>query len=391
MHGTTAVVRKNRKVTTQLPEARRVRVLFNRAMIRPLRTCLVVIARDEAARIERLLSSVAPWVEEMLVLDTGSRDDTAVRAARAGARIERYTWCDDFAAARNAALEHANADWHLVLDADEWLIDGGDALRELARTPADFVGALQIEDYDCFDTERALPSFACTWISRVLPGHVRYAGRIHEQPVHKLPVRRLCLRVGHDGYSSEARVAKRGRNRRLLAAALSAAPDDAYLWYQFGKDAQVYEEHADAEMAFARAATRGSPHAPWWDDLIARRLFSLKRLGRHGEAVQFWQNLRARGAHAPQSPDVSFALGDVLLDWAAHQPARAGELLPAAEAAWGHCLALGERPERHTSVHGRGSHLAAYNLALLYEGTGRATQARQLRERYGLDPTPLLA
>lgn len=97
----------------------------------PRRLALVVIARDEAARIGRLLDSVRPWVDEMLVLDTGSRDDTAAVAAAHGARVAHFAWCDDFAAARNHALDLAAADWHLVLDADEWLIDGGPALAAL--------------------------------------------------------------------------------------------------------------------------------------------------------------------------------------------------------------------------------------------------------------------
>jgi hypothetical protein len=373
-----------------MPSPWRRRARFNRGMTRRLRTCLVTIARDEASRIGRLLTSVAPWVDDMLVLDTGSSDDTVAVAARAGARVERHAWCDDFAAARNVALAHAGGDWHLVLDADEWLIDGGAALLALTHLPADFVGALQVEDHEHADPSPTTAAFGRAWLSRLLPGTVRYAGRIHEQPVHRMPVRRLPLRVGHDGYGAAARAAKRGRNRRLLETALAADPGDAYLWYQLGKDAQVYEDHTDAEAAFARAAAIAPPHAPWWDDLVARRLFGLGRIGRHAEALDVWRALRARGLHAPQSPDVSFALGDLLLDWAARQPARAAELLAGAEAAWQHCLALGERPERATAVPGRGSHLAAYNLALLYEGTGRADLARRLRTQHGLDPAPLL-
>lgn len=52
----------------------------------PMRLMLVVIARDEASRISRLLTSAAPWVDEMLVLDTGSRDSTPALARAAGAR-----------------------------------------------------------------------------------------------------------------------------------------------------------------------------------------------------------------------------------------------------------------------------------------------------------------
>jgi len=78
-----------------------------------------MIARDEARCIERCLDSVRAHVDAMLVLDTGSRDATPEIARRAGARVAHFGWCDDFAAARNAALRAADADWALVLDADE--------------------------------------------------------------------------------------------------------------------------------------------------------------------------------------------------------------------------------------------------------------------------------
>jgi len=100
------------------------------------RVALVVIARDEAGRIGRLLDSVRPWVDAMLVLDPGSRDDTARVAAAHGARVEHFAWCDDFARARNRALELASADWHVVLDADEWLAAGGQTLFPLYHPSA---------------------------------------------------------------------------------------------------------------------------------------------------------------------------------------------------------------------------------------------------------------
>jgi NAD(P)-dependent dehydrogenase (short-subunit alcohol dehydrogenase family) len=49
-------------------------------------------------------------------------------------------------AARNAALDLAAADWHLVLDADEWLIEGGEFLRQLRHIPPEFVGQVQLLD-----------------------------------------------------------------------------------------------------------------------------------------------------------------------------------------------------------------------------------------------------
>jgi glycosyltransferase involved in cell wall biosynthesis len=341
-------------------------------MSTPWRTCLVVIARNESAHIQRLLESVRPFVDDMLVLDTGSSDNTASLAAACGARVAQLSWPDDFSVARNAALALAAADWHVVLDADEWLIEGGDVLGALRHTPPDFVGTLALEDR--FDD-----GVAHARLSRVLPGSVRYAGRIHEQPVHSLPVRPLALHVGHDGYLGQRLKDKQGRNRRLLQAAIQDHPQDAYLWYQLGKDAFVYEDFASAEEAFATCASCLSGDPAWWPDLVARRLFALKRLGRHAAGVVFAESQLGLCAH---SPDMFFALGDLLLDWAAEEPAQAELLLPMIEDAWRRCLEIGERPDLPGAVAGRGSHLAAHNLALVLEGTGRADEAQLLRQQF---------
>ncbi|MBV8501825.1 MAG: glycosyltransferase [Paucibacter sp.] len=336
---------------------------------------LVVIARNEAPRIRRLLDSVRPFVDRMLVLDTGSVDDTVALAQAAGARVERFEWCADFSAARNRALTLAGADWHLVLDADEWLEEGGEELVALRDVAPDFVGAVEMLDHFEGGTAHQI-------LSRVLPGEVRYVGRVHEQPRHALPVRRIGIRVGHDGYSNARLLAKRGRNRELLEHMLAETPGDAYLLYQLGKDCAVYDEHAGAEHAFARAAAVVGPTRPsWWFDLVARRLYELKCLHRHAQGVQFAEEEMATCAG---SPDFFFALGDLLLDFAAEEPERAPAVLPMAEAAWRQCLELGEHPEQVGAVAGRGSSLAVHNLVVLLNGTGRESEAKALAETYGL-------
>ena len=97
---------------------------------------LSMIVRDEAERIEACLASVKGLVDEMVVVDTGSKDDTVQRATTAGARVEHLSWPGDFAPARNAALEMVQGDWVLVLDADEQLLpDAIPALKELMEQP----------------------------------------------------------------------------------------------------------------------------------------------------------------------------------------------------------------------------------------------------------------
>jgi glycosyltransferase involved in cell wall biosynthesis len=341
----------------------------------PRRIALVLIARDEARAIERCLQSVRPWVDEMVVLDTGSVDDTPAIAARCGARVTHFAWIDDFAAARNAALALTDADWCLVLDADEWIEDGGRSLAAVRDAEPGFIGQLNvvslIED-DSGRVERA-PS----WLSRLLPRGVRYEGRVHEQPATALPRRRLALTIGHDGYQPAQRDGKRGRNRRLLQLALAAQPDDAYLRYQLGKDHEVHDEFDAAALHYAQA-DGGPDDAAWRHDWIVRRLYTLKRLARFEEALGLAEAAIPRWSG---SPDFFFTIGDLLLGWAAAEPAHAEVLLPMIESSWLRALEIGECPQLQDSVVGRGSFLAAHNLAVLHEGLGDAAQARYWRDR----------
>ena len=350
------------------------------------KVALVMIARNEAPRIVRALASATNCVVELVVLDTRSTDATVALARSAGARVHHFKWCDDFAAARNAALALADADWNIVVDADEWIAEAGVELLALRHTKPDFAGTLRVDSQ--FDTPIGT-SIAPSWLPRVLPRGVRYEGHVHEQPVHALPVRRLATVLAHDGYRAEALKAKAGRNADLLARALAQAPDDAYLHYQIGKDHDVYERWADACLHFDRSraceaasgatVTLAGTTPGWHHDRLVREMHALKRCRRHADAVLLAE---AAMSHWQHSPDFFFALGDLLLDWATEEPARAGELLPMIESAWLRCLEIGERPDLEGSVAGRGSTLAARNLVVLYEGTGQVLKAMKLKQSH---------
>src|SRR3990167_9675375 len=109
-------------------------------------TCLV-IARDEASVIGRCLDSLCytpvyddwpgekrPVWDELIVVDTGSSDDTCEIAKSHGAKIAQFTWANDFAAARNFAESLATGDYVMWIDADEELIGGHDIIRTLVDT-----------------------------------------------------------------------------------------------------------------------------------------------------------------------------------------------------------------------------------------------------------------
>jgi len=355
--------------------------------------CLTVIARNEARCLARCLRSAAPFVDEMLVVDTGSTDDTRAIAAAGGARVAEFTWVDDFSAARNYALSLTDADWRLVLDADEWIESGGGCLRAAAAACSGagagqgaFVGEVDIRS--AFDDGAAV-RIAPSWIARFLPLGVVFEGRIHEQAVHRLPVRRLPLHVGHDGYRREQQSVKGDRNESLLRRQLIAHPADAFLRFQLGKDLQVHDRHAEAcaEYRLARASISWPPAAKaeaealrarcgWLHDLVVRELYCMKRTGDYEAALQYAQEQAPWWRH---SPDFHFALGDLLLDFALSQPVRSAQLLPLIEASWLRCLELGEAPNLEGSVEGRGSFLAAHNLAVLHDLSGDVAKAAHFR------------
>lgn len=337
------------------------------------RLTLVMIVRNEARCIARCLESARPHVDAMIVLDTGSTDDTVAIAEACGATVHHFVWCDDFAAARNAALAHSDADWNLILDADEWLEGDASALGAGTLPPAPaaprFVGCVRIVNRD-----GAEAPVARKFVPRILPRGVRYEGRIHEQPVSPLPMMPLPLALRHDGFEEAQLARKAGRNEALLRAELAAAPEDSYLWFQLGREHLVRGRASDAADALLTAHRTSGLDTAYRHGIVVATVQALKRAERFAEALAF---VDAEHANWPRSPDFYFAVADLYLDWASRNPAIAmEELLPVVEGAWKRCLEIGERPDLDGSVEGCGSHLAAQNLAMFYATLGIDDDAR---------------
>jgi len=198
------------------------------------RISAALIAKNAAEDLARCLASLAGAVDEIVVVDTGSTDGTQGIARSAGARVIDFAWRDDFAAARNAALDASTGDWILVIDADETLApDAGEALARCVLERRVDAARLVIEsDTETTDPlaqhrERSIRFF------RNLPG-VRYTRPVHEQIEPALAA--VGARVGdpealirHHGYADPA--AARRRRRRSLRimrrelAARHGAPD----------------------------------------------------------------------------------------------------------------------------------------------------------------------
>ncbi len=207
----------------------------------PLTLTVCVIARNEERFIGQCLASIAGLAAQVVVLDTGSTDRTVELARAAGAEVHPFAWVDDFAAARNAALDHARGQWVLMLDADEELPpDQHASLREhLAdNTAAGF--RLPLVNVG----EEALGANHVPRLFRNVAG-ARYVGRIHEQVFPSLLAATKAAgqtaklgraRLLHHGYSAALTRErdKVARNLQLLVKAVAERPHDANLRLNLG-------------------------------------------------------------------------------------------------------------------------------------------------------------
>ena len=206
------------------------------------RITLCMIARDEERFLPECLRRARPAVDEIVLVDTGSSDRTVAIAESFGARVLHQPWADDFSAPRNAALLAATGDWILVLDADEFLVDGAAAaIRELVRA-ADVAG-WHLHFTNVYTGGKTV-GVMMVRLFRNLPG-LAWQNVIHEQVTPSLlrVGRELGLRLGscdveveHHGYSDEVMQSrgKNERNERLFSKQLAQAPDDVYCLYKYG-------------------------------------------------------------------------------------------------------------------------------------------------------------
>lgn len=146
------------------------------------RICAALIAQDEAELLGRALESVRPLVDQIVVVDGGSKDETREIARDFGADVVERRFDDDFAAQRNFGLESVRTPWVLMLDADELVsADLVGRLREVVRGSA--CDAVFVPVLNLIEGEGETPVHWPLVRIRLFRSCYRFRGRVHEQVV----------------------------------------------------------------------------------------------------------------------------------------------------------------------------------------------------------------
>lgn len=184
-----------------------------------------VITKNESAHLPQWLRCVRQLTDDLVLVDTGSTDDTVALAKAAGAKVYHFDWIDDFAAAKNYALDRATGDWIVFLDADEYFSDDDcktilAVVRDYHANPRKVAIITPLLNLDANGRVKSRDGSGQVRIFRNDP-RIRYSGAIHEalrnRSGRQLEMQlRSDIRLYHTGYTETAQPEKMRRNLEIL-------------------------------------------------------------------------------------------------------------------------------------------------------------------------------
>lgn len=281
---------------------------------------LCMIVKDEQTFLGDCLQSVKDIVKEIILVDTGSTDDTVSIAERFGAKVYHYLWDNSFSNARNFAIEKAGHEWILLLDADERLFaeDRQKLLDFINTTTQDgahftvynYVGDTGFTQYSLHNAFRLLKN----------NGMYRFHGSIHEQIIRadgQPVVNRFALtdiRIHHLGYLNSVikQKDKRNRNIPLLTEELSKDPNNAFMLFNLGNEYMIMKDYPKALELYEKSHALYDKQDAYGPFLFFRTAICYYSLEMHQKALDI---LREGLSAYPGCTDMEFLKGRVYMEW----------------------------------------------------------------------------
>lgn len=342
---------------------------------------LCMIVRDAERSLAAALDSARPYVDEIVVVDTGSVDGSRKIAQQHGGQVVDFAWCDDFSAARNHSLAHATGDWIFWMDADDVLPDeSGHKLREAIAGCQDRDAAfwVTVEEAATDWQGRATRIMGHAHV-KLFPRdpHIKFCYRVHEQVAPSIRAAGLRIRpsgavVRHAsaGRSAQAQQARLERNLRLSLLDLQERPDDPFVLLSVGATYLFLPDSLPKAIDYLQrcvaACKRGS------ETQLNAWLYLGQALGTSGDRQREEEVYRQALELFPDDTSLLLRLGSLY--------ERRGRL---AEAAASYEAVLKQGRVRASAVHLRGGHAqAALRLGELHVRAGRRANAERLWREY---------
>lgn len=249
-----------------------------------------MIARNEGRRLPTAIESVRKIADQVVVVDTGSTDDTIERARSLGAQVVEYPWRDDFADARNRSLAEAGCDWVFCLDADEYLAPESES--RLLKALSGKAGAYMVRIESRVDSTagKVFVNFFPR-LFRNLEG-VRFEGKVHEQVTPSLEHLGVSIEVSdivitHTGYalSDYDMKAKARRNADLLLRDVEKRTDDGLTLFHLGEAFSMLERFEEAVRFYDKALAAGKLDSVVRGALLQNRGTALVKLKEYQKAI----------------------------------------------------------------------------------------------------------
>ena len=282
------------------------------------------IVRDEEKNIGRWLQNVQTFADEIIVVDTGSRDNTKAILNAQAVDFYEFVWCDDFAAAKNFALEQAHGDWIVFLDADEFFDE--ESQKKLPETLRKMHGDREIAGlitpFFNIDENNNNEVLSKSWQMRIFRREksLRFAGKIHESLQNFAPKGRdrdfvvvESLHFIHTGYSRSIVEAKLRRNLDMLKEEIAAQGGEHPKQYGYLQDCYMGLKEYDKALYYGRLALLHRDESGLLGQenaIICKNLYAIEEAG----IGDYGYELEKALGEFPQFPELWFLHGRYLVD-----------------------------------------------------------------------------
>jgi glycosyltransferase involved in cell wall biosynthesis len=221
-----------------------------------------MIVKNEEKHLAGCLNSVKDVVDEIVIVDTGSTDNTVSIAEQYGAKIFYFDWINDFSAARNYALSKSTGDWILYLDADERLDPNSKAeLKSITKTKNKIGFYCTVKSLDSEHGRDNQMTYVRLFARN---NNITFNGSVHEQIIPSLlnngyEINKSNILIEHIGYDINTNLKKEKAKRNLeLLIQEYRKSKNPYLEFQLALTHEILENYSEAKKYFLLAAENKS-------------------------------------------------------------------------------------------------------------------------------------